>query len=60
MTERDIDVTGDGLVYVLTDADGEPIAGERYYDSEAAIDARVRLMDEHEDGDEVTVEVRDA
>ena len=42
--------------YVLTDADGHTIAGERYRDADRAIDARARLMAEHPDGDEVTVE----
>lgn len=44
--------------YVLTDADGDPIPGEYYSDPERAIDARARLMADHEDGDEVTVEPR--
>lgn len=43
--------------YVLTDGDGEPIPGERYEDDGHAIDARARLMAEHPDGDDVTVEV---
>lgn len=45
--------------YVLTDGDGSPIEGERYSDSDRAIDARARLMAEHPDGDAVTVEVLD-
>lgn len=43
--------------YVLTDADGQPIDGEYYDDPERAIDARARLMAEHPDGDNVTVDV---
>jgi hypothetical protein len=42
--------------YVLTDAGGDPIPGERYEDADRAIDARARLMANHEDGDDVTVE----
>jgi len=45
--------------YVLTDGDGEPIPGESYSDCEQAIDARARLMADHEDGDKVTVEPRE-
>ena len=43
--------------YVLTDADGQEIPGERYEDDDRALDARARLMAEHPDGDGVTVEV---
>ena len=42
--------------YVLTDADGHTIKGHRYHDPDKAVDARARLMAEHPDGDEVTVE----
>lgn len=42
--------------YHLTDADGETIDGETYDDPNRALDARARLMAEHEDGDEVTIE----
>ena len=42
--------------YVITDADGRTIRGHRYSDPDKAIDARARLMAEHPDGDEVTVE----
>lgn len=54
--------TGDGggesshNEFVLTDADGHTIEGERYHDPDKAIDARVRLMETHPDGDAVTVE----
>lgn len=44
--------------YVLTDADGEVIDGERYDDPDAAVDARAQQMAEHPDGDAVTVEER--
>lgn len=43
--------------YILTDDDGNPIPDERYKDDSRAIDARARLMTEHPDGDNVTVEV---
>lgn len=43
--------------YVLTDADGKPIPGERYTDKESAIEAL--LMWEHEDNDRVAVEKRE-
>jgi len=42
--------------YVLMDAGGEPIEDESYDDPDSALDARARLMAEHEDGDAVTVE----
>lgn len=43
--------------YVLTDANGDVIDGERYDEPDHAIDARAQLMVEHPDGDEVTVEI---
>jgi len=43
---------------VLTDVDGNTISGERYQDSNRAIDARVRLMETHSDGDQVPVWVK--
>jgi hypothetical protein len=46
----------DAQEFVLTDANGHTINGERYRDPDAAIDARVRLMETHPDGDQVTVE----
>jgi len=42
--------------YILTDANGEPIRGERYDRPGDAIEARAILMAEHEDGDKVTIE----
>lgn len=45
-------------VYVLTDAEDEPIEGERYPDETQALDARAQLMANHDDGDAVTIEVK--
>jgi hypothetical protein len=54
--ETDIPSGEDAQEFVLTDADGNTISGERYRDSGQAIDARVRLMETHPDGDQITVE----
>lgn len=43
--------------YVLTDANGDVIDEQGYDTADQAIDARARLMAEHPDGDEVTVEI---
>lgn len=43
--------------YALTDANGDVIEGEEYPNADLALNARARLMAEHPDGDEVTVEI---
>lgn len=50
----------DDTEYILTDADGQIIPGERYDNEDDALDSRARLMGMHEDGDQVTVEPVDA
>lgn len=54
------DAESDTGQYVLTDADDDPIPGERYDNPDRPVDTRARLMAEHEDGDAVTVEEMDA
>lgn len=49
-------MTDDNVLYVLTDADGKMLKDEVYHTDDAAIDARVTVMEMHPHGDEVTVE----
>lgn len=45
--------------YILTDANGEPIRGERYDTPGDAIEARAILMATHTDGGDVTIEAQE-
>jgi|AntDeeMinimDraft_6_1070357.scaffolds.fasta_scaffold01534_6 hypothetical protein len=56
MTEQ-----SDGEVerYALTNGDGETMQGETYEDYGNAVFARARLMNEHPDGEDITVKAAD-